>query len=78
MPLKPELDGIEGRTDLSTTFAAMGEMMLPAVVAMQAYHPLGLAHQDVHVTNVAVDRTTGRAIPYDNSLVAKLGDCAEV
>jgi len=42
------------------------------------YHLPGLAHQDVHVTNVAVDRTTERTILYDNSSVAKMGDCAEM
>jgi len=54
--------------------------MLPACIALQTtpYHLLGLAHQDVHVTNVAVERTTERTILYDNSLVAKMGDCAEM
>jgi len=75
MPLR-EFDDIERQTDLPETFSAIAAVMSPAAIALQTYHTLGLAHGDVYITNIAIDKDTGKAVLYDNSVVAKQGDCA--
>ena len=75
MPLGKFKSLTDSGEDARNNRSAIGDMMLPVAQALEAYHSLGLVHQDVNEKNVAIDETTGRGMLYDNSLMAQRIPC---